>query len=304
MTDIYARNPNVLPVVRVKDGGVFANSRDVAAYFHKKHFHVLEKYDRLDCSAEFAASNFRLSTYIDESGKENRSIDMTRDGFAFVVFGFTGKRAAKFKEDFLAEFNAMEAEITHRRMIDTSPAQGALALTMDTNQSLANIERQMHTIHTGLGAKMDALVGAVIGSIRKHVGTPILERMDENQRWNEMRFQAIHARDKLLIQSLDVKRDADECVSIAVAQTMMGVPASRRSSRLSRNLSANAVRWFVARGYTARPDTSHASGPWIFQKSKVAEWWAASGKGIYQREMQARPDNVVAIGAHRTGPAA
>ena len=34
-------------------------------------------------------------------------IEMTKDGFTFVAMGFTGKEAAKFKEDYINAFNEM-----------------------------------------------------------------------------------------------------------------------------------------------------------------------------------------------------
>lgn len=293
MADVFDPNPNVFAVVHVKDGQTFANSRDVAAFFHKQHKHVLEKYDGLDCSPEFNQSNFRPVDFIDEKGEARRSIDMTRDGFVFIAFGFTGKRAAKFKEDYIAAFNEMEAKIARRAQIESGPAQGSLALALDTNDSLSNIERQLHVINTGLGARIDAIAGAVIGSIIKHIGRPILSRLEENQRWNEMRFQAIHQRDKLLIESLAAKQDAEECVSISVAQTMMGVPKAFRSPRLSQNLSANAIRWFADHGFTHRPDKAHSKGPWIFQKSKIRQWWEDSGKAIFERAKQAGSASVI-----------
>ena len=33
--------------------------------------------------------------------------NMTKDGFVFLVMGFTGKQAATFKEDYINEFNRM-----------------------------------------------------------------------------------------------------------------------------------------------------------------------------------------------------
>lgn len=36
---------------------------------------------------------------------------MTKDGFVFLIMGFTGKKAAAFKEAYIAEFNRMEAEL-------------------------------------------------------------------------------------------------------------------------------------------------------------------------------------------------
>lgn len=302
MIDTFAPNPNVMAVVRVKDGQTFANSRDVAAFFHKQHGHVLRRYDDLDCSPEFNRSNFGLVEYRDEKGETRRSIDMTRDGFMFIAFGFTGKRAAKFKEDYIAAFNEMEAKLNRRAQADLGPAQGSLALALDTNDSLSNIERHLHAIHTGLGAKVDALAGAIIGSVIKHVARPVLDRLESNQRWNEERFSAIHRRDKLLIESLAIRSDAETAVSIGVAQDMMAVPAAHRSSSLSRRLSDNARHWFAAHGYTARPDGAHVNGPWVFQRSKIAEWWEASGKAIYDRAARSRSADVVNLFDRRTEP--
>ena len=36
---------------------------------------------------------------------------MTRDGFSFLVMGFTGAKAAHWKEKYIEAFNAMEAEL-------------------------------------------------------------------------------------------------------------------------------------------------------------------------------------------------
>ncbi|ACY84441.1 antirepressor protein [Edwardsiella piscicida] len=39
---------------------------------------------------------------------------MTKDGFVFLVMGFTGKKAAAFKEAYIAEFNRMEAQLLQK----------------------------------------------------------------------------------------------------------------------------------------------------------------------------------------------
>ena len=35
--------------------------------------------------------------------------ELTRDGFSFLVMGFTGKNAARFKEDYIRAFKPMNA---------------------------------------------------------------------------------------------------------------------------------------------------------------------------------------------------
>jgi len=106
---------NMVPVVTNRDGVVTTNSRDVAEFFGKRHADVLRAIDDLGCSPKFAERNFALCNYIRDLGdgikRTYRSIDMTKDGFTFLVMGFTGSAAAEFKEAYIERFNEMEAEI-------------------------------------------------------------------------------------------------------------------------------------------------------------------------------------------------
>lgn len=101
----------IVPLVTVKDGKVFANSRDVAEYFGKLHKNVLRDIDNLDCSENFNQLNFEPVAYKDAKGETRRSIDMTKDGFTFLVMGFTGAEAGRFKEAYITAFNEMEAKL-------------------------------------------------------------------------------------------------------------------------------------------------------------------------------------------------
>lgn len=60
---------DIAPALVLKNGEILADSRDVAAKFEKKHFHVLEAIRNLDCSAEFKASNFRSFKISDLTGE-------------------------------------------------------------------------------------------------------------------------------------------------------------------------------------------------------------------------------------------
>lgn len=77
----------------------------VAEYFEKDHFHVTRDIEKLDCSEEFRASNFGCTSYTDKQGKKQKVYNMTKDGFTFLVMGYKGKKAAKFKEAYIKEFN-------------------------------------------------------------------------------------------------------------------------------------------------------------------------------------------------------
>lgn len=105
-----ATNPNVF----IHNGKAVTTSQAVADYFHKLHKNVIQKIETLDCSPEFASANFSAHVENIKAGAVNRDskyYEMTKDGFVFLVMGFTGKKAAAFKEAYIAEFNRMEAEL-------------------------------------------------------------------------------------------------------------------------------------------------------------------------------------------------
>jgi Rha family phage regulatory protein len=80
--------------VRDDAGKTFADSRDVAATFGKRHDHVLEAIRNLNCSYDFRLPNFRESNYQNEQGHEMPCFEMTRNGFTRLVMSFTGEKAA------------------------------------------------------------------------------------------------------------------------------------------------------------------------------------------------------------------
>lgn len=106
------------PIVQTQDGAPMADSRDVAAYFGKNHFDVLKAIRNLSCSPEFKERNFASFKIKDLTGESTSHVMMTKDGFTFLAMGFTGGRAASYKERYIAAFNAMETELRARPYVD------------------------------------------------------------------------------------------------------------------------------------------------------------------------------------------
>lgn len=124
---IMATTPTLShPQVTIENGRAVTTSMAVALYFKKMHKNVIQKIESLDCSPEFTRLNFQPSEYIDSTGRTLPAYQITKDGFVFLVMGFTGKKAAAFKEAYIAEFNRMEATL-HDRAIpapaEPSPAE-------------------------------------------------------------------------------------------------------------------------------------------------------------------------------------
>ena len=83
------------------------NSKNIAEVFGKTHRDVVRAINNLDCSPEFRERNFAQSSYLSAQNKSLKCIEITKDGFAFLCMGFTGKKSAEFKEAYISEFNRM-----------------------------------------------------------------------------------------------------------------------------------------------------------------------------------------------------
>ena len=100
------------PVVFTRDGQVFANSRDVAATFGKRHDHVLRDINNLIAQG---VPNFGETHSINgQNGQSYRSFDMDREAFSVLVMGFTGQKAIGWKIQYAAAFKAMEEELQYQ----------------------------------------------------------------------------------------------------------------------------------------------------------------------------------------------
>ena len=132
-------------------------SRKIAEYFGKDHFHVVRDIRDVasKCSESFVASNFGLVNYTDAKGQLRPMYLLTRDGFAMVAMGYTGEKAMRFKEQYIAAFNAMEEEIkrcvhSNTMLPDFSnPAEAARAWADEYEKRVAAqkvIEEQAATI--------------------------------------------------------------------------------------------------------------------------------------------------------------
>lgn len=111
---------NIVPqeFVVASDNGVFTDSRTVAKHFGKRHRNVLQAIRNICCSAEFKALNFQQCSEINTlaNGKPEPVVRMTKNGFMFLVMGFTGSEAARIKEAFIDAFDRMAEFIRAQAM--------------------------------------------------------------------------------------------------------------------------------------------------------------------------------------------
>lgn len=99
-------------LVTTQDGTLITTSINVAEAFGRRHDNVLRKLKVLECSLEFTALNFEESEFKDSTGRNLPMYKMTKDGFMFLVMGFTGKKAAMIKEAYINAFNWMAKQLS------------------------------------------------------------------------------------------------------------------------------------------------------------------------------------------------
>ncbi len=90
--------------------------------------------------------NFELIIIDVEVGKgatrQDRAYRITRDGFVFLAMGFTGTKAAQFKEAYINAFNQMEKQLHEQKQLPATTDNLALA-EKDKYQLLNNIVKSM-----------------------------------------------------------------------------------------------------------------------------------------------------------------
>lgn len=100
-------------LIKIEGNRAVTTSLKVAEVFGKQHKDILKAIGNLECSEEFGRLNF-APTQIDfkmPTGgiRKDKAYTITKDGFVFLAMGFTGAKAAKFKEEYIKAFNDMES---------------------------------------------------------------------------------------------------------------------------------------------------------------------------------------------------
>lgn len=98
-------------LVVIHNNKPMVSSQLVSDKFGKVHAKLVRDIENLHCSNEFKSANFGKCTFKNKMNREYDGFMMTRDGFSFLCMGFTGKKAAEWKEAYINAFNAMERQI-------------------------------------------------------------------------------------------------------------------------------------------------------------------------------------------------
>ena len=166
-------------VFKGENSQALTNSLLVAEKFGKEHRNVLQAIRDIIGYAENSAypQMFVESTYYNQQNGQNYPMFvMNRDGFTLLAMGFTGKRAMKFKLDYIAAFNKMESALK-----DSQKKLSGAEYLLQQAQLMVEQERRMSAVEQRLD-NMDRE--------RKENGEKLLEAKLSDERLPEMSMKA------------------------------------------------------------------------------------------------------------------
>jgi anti-repressor protein len=117
----------------------------VAETFGKRHDNVIRDIKELECSSEFSLLNFEESSYTAGNGQSYTKYLITQDGFAFLVMGYTGKEAARFKEMYITEFNRMRDELNKPQIALPQTYKEALVALLSKVEENEHLQHKIET---------------------------------------------------------------------------------------------------------------------------------------------------------------
>lgn len=121
-TDLF---PETLLVSRDGDR-IFTTSLNVAKYSKKRHREVLRAIENKlkSLPSGFIERNFALNSYIDSIGRKLPMYEMSEEGFALTMMGFTGKEVIQWQVEFIEAFIAMRAQLQSQKEREANALYG------------------------------------------------------------------------------------------------------------------------------------------------------------------------------------
>ncbi|APC41557.1 ORF6C domain-containing protein [Clostridium estertheticum] len=136
-----------------ENGKLVVSSREVSENFGKRHDNVVLKINAIitswtkDTALKNKVSKYFIEdTYKDESGKSNKQYLLSRDGFSFVVMGFTGRVADVWKTKYIEAFNEMERTLINGQPKLSQELQAIFVIdkrSTETNLRMDKLENDM-----------------------------------------------------------------------------------------------------------------------------------------------------------------
>lgn len=132
------------------------SSKNVADNFNKEHRNVTRDIEKLLIEDPLNFEHmFKEGSEPDSYGRDQKVYYMNRDGFSFLVMGFTGSKAREFKLAYIDQFNKMEKRINEQ--LDTSLLSPELQMFNALGKALAKQEMATKQLENKLDGITDIM---------------------------------------------------------------------------------------------------------------------------------------------------
>lgn len=163
----------VAPIVEIVDGIPTVLSTNVAAVFEKRNDNVIRDIEEiLSTLPENRKDNF-IETQIERPSNlgrgtvKSKAYRLTRDGFTFLVMGYTGEKAARFKWAYIDEFNRQQALLESQVLPPMQSERTLIAGDSLAENVLRGLSGQMDAENVGDKLVTIGTVLQVVGAIQK-----------------------------------------------------------------------------------------------------------------------------------------
>ena len=123
-------------LVIMKDQQAVTSSLQVAETFDKEHSKVMRAIEGIAKNGDTHQMFLKSSHINNQNGQSYPMYYMNRDGFTLLAMGFTGKKALKFKMQYIEAFNQMESHIKTGGFKVPSTMAEALRLAADQQEQI------------------------------------------------------------------------------------------------------------------------------------------------------------------------
>lgn len=128
-------------ITRNNDGELVVTSRQVAEDFGKQHSHVLRTIkEKISGNPILDSEKYFIESFYIDRGKEYPEYLLTKDGFTFLVMGFTGPKADTWKIKYIEAFNKMEQAIKNPYSHLSKEVQAIFALDHKQQQLAVEVK--------------------------------------------------------------------------------------------------------------------------------------------------------------------
>ena len=215
-------------LIQLKNNEAVGSSLDVAEKFHKSHKNVIRRIENIiaDDQTQNCVRCFMKSKYNDSKGESRPMYYMNRDGFTFLVMGFTGKKANEWKWQYIKAFNSMEAfirEKTSEAWIETRKA-GKITRQSETDvikqlveyakQQGSENSQMLYVTYSKLANKVAGITKRELATVAQLNNLTLIENIILNQirvgMQREMNYKDIYK---------DCKRQLEILKSVAYLET-------------------------------------------------------------------------------------